>query len=573
MCKQVVRLGLVVIGSALLVCALALIARQPFAVASPPPTPQTPPHPPRPPEDAFAPSTHVESAREASSLNASSLKAVLLVGPIDGDYGQWTQREKDNMDLAAEELESFGVTVLKFYTPSNDWEQIKSAADDAHFLFYRGHGVYDGSIPPNWVGGFALKDKFASSDDIRNDLNLAPNAVVMLYGCFTAGSSSAEGDEEIDLAEAKRRVGMYSSPFVDLEVSAYYANWFGNAFQMFVRYLLEGQTLGEAYESFYDFDAGTVDRSAHPNVPGYVMWIDKDFWGRHWQYNNAFVGKPDMDIQDALGPQLQLSKVVTPTVVISGETLTYTLSVTNTGVSAASGVVLEDYVNPPACFVSCSGGCSGGDPVTWSGLTITAGQAISRSLVITISRTYSGATLWNGHYSAGYTTLLGDRVSATGPAVAAKVVNRAVATTSTRLGPGETWTPTNWLTLTTGALAETAVLTLTEFSGPMVPADPRFTSFGYDFALMAADVPTGTAIYDLASPLTLTLYVPSALASADRVVLWMWSNERQKWEDLCQAGDCQYLGQELTIAVHHLGDFTAGVHRHDVFLPTIRRDH
>ena len=25
------------------------------------------------------------------------------------------------------------------------------------------------------------------------------------------------------------------------------------------------------------------------------MWIDKDFWWGHWQYNNAFVGKQNVD--------------------------------------------------------------------------------------------------------------------------------------------------------------------------------------------------------------------------------------------------------------------------------------
>lgn len=41
------------------------------------------------------------------------LKAVLLVGPIDGDYGSWTQSEKENMDLAADELAAHGVEVHK----------------------------------------------------------------------------------------------------------------------------------------------------------------------------------------------------------------------------------------------------------------------------------------------------------------------------------------------------------------------------------------------------------------------------------------------------------------------------
>lgn len=261
-----------------------------------PPIPRTPPHPPLPP-------AHLLKAGPGPSLEAVSalalppLKAVLLVGPIDGDDGSWTTQEKDNMDLAAAELEANGVTVYKFYTPNNNWAQITAAANGAHFLFYRGHGVYWGEMPSPPVGGFALKDRFASADDIRNDLHLAPNAIIMLYGCFTAGSASND-PAPISSAEAQRRVAQYSDPFFDIGASGYYADWFGNAFQMFVRYLFQGQTLGQAYESYADFNSETVEHYSHPDHPTMAMWLDKDFWDGQWQYNNAFAGLPDYRLED-----------------------------------------------------------------------------------------------------------------------------------------------------------------------------------------------------------------------------------------------------------------------------------
>jgi hypothetical protein len=227
----------------------------------------------------------------------SSLKAVLLVGPIDGDNGTWTTEEKDHMELAAAELEANGVTVYRFYTPNNNWEQIKAAAEGAHFLFYRGHGVYWSAMPNPTVGGFALKNHFVSADDIRNDLHLAPNAIVMLYGCFTAGSSSID-DPPINSQEAQRRVAEYSDPFFDISAAGYYANWFGDAFQMYVRYLFQGMTLGEAYEAYFDFNPITVERYIHPNHPATAMWLDKDFWDGTREYNNAFVGLPNKTLAD-----------------------------------------------------------------------------------------------------------------------------------------------------------------------------------------------------------------------------------------------------------------------------------
>jgi len=271
-----------------------------FGVTTPvraaPAQPCVPPAPPR----ALARPTQALAATPmppALAHNLPPLTAVLLVGPIDGDDGAWTIQEKQNMDLAAAELEANGVTVHRFYTPDNDWDQIVAAAQGAHFLFYRGHGVYWSSMPTPIVEGFALKDDFISADRIRADLALAPNAIVMLYGCFTAGSSSID-NPPIDSTEAQRRVGQYSAPFFDIGASGYYANWFGNAFQMYVRSLFHGLTLGGAYEAFYDFNATTVERYTHPAHAELAMWLDKDFWDDKWQYNNAFAGQPDRTLRD-----------------------------------------------------------------------------------------------------------------------------------------------------------------------------------------------------------------------------------------------------------------------------------
>jgi len=271
-----------------------------------PPLPRTPSTPPLAPA-LPGPGQPGRLQFVSRALDLPPLTAVLIVGPIDGDDGSWTTQEKQNMELAAAELEANGVIVHRFYTPNNNWEQITAAANGAHFLFYRGHGVYWSPMPHPTVGGFALKDDFISSNQIRTDLELAPNAIVMLYGCFTAGSSSID-DPPIDSAEAQRRVAQYSDPFFDIGASGYYANWFGNAFQMFVRYLFQGITLGDVYQSFYDFNATTVERYAYPDHPELAMWLDKDSWSGEWQYNNAFAGLPDWTLDDLFqGTAMELS--------------------------------------------------------------------------------------------------------------------------------------------------------------------------------------------------------------------------------------------------------------------------
>lgn len=291
---------------------------------------QTPPYPPSAPEQLLDSAAGLEET-SVFPQQLPQLKAVLLVGPIDGDHGNWTTREKENMELAAAELEANGVEVHRFYTPNNDWEQVKAAADGAHFLLYRGHGVYWSPMPHPTVGGFALKNHFVSADDIREDLPLAPNAIVMLYGCFTAGSSSIDGGA-IGSQEAQRRVAQYSAPFLDIGAGGYFADWFGDAFRMYVRYLYQGMTLGEAYEAYFDFNAATVERYFHPDHPQAVMWLDKDDWG-YTQYNNAFVGLGDQTLVDLFSPtEMTLSS--TAVTLVAEPTFgarSYTLNIDSTG--------------------------------------------------------------------------------------------------------------------------------------------------------------------------------------------------------------------------------------------------
>lgn len=238
----------------------------------------------------------LRSALPAPTVKINGLKAVLIGAPIDGDDGSWTISEINNLKATAKALKDRGVTVYEFYTPSNSWSEIKKACEGAHFLMYRGHGVYDGSVPPKWVGGFSLKDKFASSADIKKDLKLADGAIVMLYGCFTAGNSGFDIGQ-IDENEAKRRVNMYATPFMEMGFSGYYANWYGDAFQNFVANMFTGKTLGESFKAYEDFNEETVSRYAISNSTN-VLWMDHDNWDGKIAYNNAFVGQPDKKLTD-----------------------------------------------------------------------------------------------------------------------------------------------------------------------------------------------------------------------------------------------------------------------------------
>jgi hypothetical protein len=354
---------------------LASLGSAALAVSPDPRTPLTPPLVPeqvlldQPAEVTF------DSGLQTASLDQSilpPLKAVLVVGPIDGDYGDWTQEEKASMDLAAAELQANGVSVHKFYTPNNNWEQIKSAALGAHFFLYRGHGVYwgDANFPSN-VGSLSLKDGIISPDLLRSELQLAPNAIVMLYGCFTAGTSSAD-TVRLTSAEAQRRVVLYAQPFVENGAAGYFANWFGTAFQTYIRNLFQGQSLGQAYETYFDFNAATVERYSHPSAAGLALWLDKDEWyDPKPQYNNAFIGLPSATLLDLFA---------SPAIEINPQTISYLAEPLSTPrtlevqiSTSLSDLVWTTTVSPDVSWIAAPSQGDASDPLL---ITLTPPQSL-----------------------------------------------------------------------------------------------------------------------------------------------------------------------------------------------------
>ncbi|MCL4562312.1 MAG: hypothetical protein M1281_17080 [Chloroflexi bacterium] len=242
------------------------------------------------------------------------LKAVLVVGPIDGEQGVWTRDEIANMEIAAERLSAYGVTVYRFYTPDNDWEQIKAAANGAQFFLYRGHGIAWTGGPHPTVGGIALSGPIPnsmilySSDDLRQDLRLAPNAIVMIYACYSAGSGGTELD--LESSEAQRRVAEYSAPFIDLGAAGYFANWRPEAFPSFIDSLFQGKTLAETYAAFGDYNPATLERYDYPNHFGLAMWLGNYTDGNGTRYHYAFAGKLNVTLPDLYA--LKVSSVKNP---------------------------------------------------------------------------------------------------------------------------------------------------------------------------------------------------------------------------------------------------------------------
>jgi uncharacterized repeat protein (TIGR01451 family) len=91
--------------------------------------------------------------------------------------------------------------------------------------------------------------------------------------------------------------------------------------------------------------------------------------------NNA---ASDVDLMIAAGPDLSIALVTAQAVVTPGQTLTYTLTVSNTGSLPASGVSIRDTL-----LASHSGSYAAG-MVTWPLFTLAGGSSVSRTVTVRV---------------------------------------------------------------------------------------------------------------------------------------------------------------------------------------------
>src|SRR5439155_19564075 len=95
----------------------------------------------------------------------------------------------------------------------------------------------------------------------------------------------------------------------------------------------------------------------------------------------------DADTLDA-APNLVVGKSDGVVVARPGDTLTYTISVTNAGNQDATGVVLTDTLPANTSFVSASnGGAFGGGAVTWVIGNLAAGATVTRTVTVQVAAT------------------------------------------------------------------------------------------------------------------------------------------------------------------------------------------
>ncbi|MEA2537643.1 MAG: hypothetical protein QOF11_1877 [Chloroflexota bacterium] len=143
-------------------------------------------------------------------------KVAILVGPVASSTASY----RSDGDAAYAEARKYTSNVVKVYTPNATWAAAKKAMQGASIVIYMGHGngfpsPYRSSPWPYSQNGLGLNPKAGGGDSttqyygeyyLAKEVELAPNAIVLLnHLCYASGNSES-GKPRPTLAQAKQRV-------------------------------------------------------------------------------------------------------------------------------------------------------------------------------------------------------------------------------------------------------------------------------------------------------------------------------------------------------------------------------
>ena len=171
----------------------------------------------------------VASSAKVAASSAYVTRVVIVVGQTQGA----TARYRADADESATEFQDAAdaagraVSIVKVYSPNATWSAVKAAAKGANILVYMGHGngypdpylpyeqpLKDNGMGLNAVAGSSDSTTYYYGEAYMAQLQLAPDALVILnHLCYASGNSEG-GVANPTLAVAQTRVDGYGSGFI-----------------------------------------------------------------------------------------------------------------------------------------------------------------------------------------------------------------------------------------------------------------------------------------------------------------------------------------------------------------------
>lgn len=164
------------------------------------------------------------AAPDPARAAAADPKVVLVVGATHGT----TSTYRSYMNVVAATAAKYTKNVVKVYSPNATWSRVRSAMQGASIVVYMGHGngfpsPYSTTLNVYTQNGMGLNltagagdsnTKYYGEKFVGDEVDLAPNAVVILSHLCYASGNSEPGRGEPTLSVAKARMDNFAAGFI-----------------------------------------------------------------------------------------------------------------------------------------------------------------------------------------------------------------------------------------------------------------------------------------------------------------------------------------------------------------------
>jgi hypothetical protein len=266
-------------------------------------------------------------------VNAAGEKVAIIVGPVGSLTGSYRNRADDVADVAT----AAGASVVKVYSPSATWPNVRAAVNGANVIVYFGHGngypnpygtteltdrtngwglntATTNGDADSWSAGTlvycgekALLGTLTGSDGVAQRTHCSGGPITPAAG-FTMvyaqahyapgfGERYTQSTPLTTLAEAQQRVRNYSYPVLARGAGAFFATAYGDADAIVGRVLGQpSTTFGDIFRAGEGYSGSTLTTTSHPDVGGAQTWVQRTtIGGFHFgepDYWYAFAGDP-----------------------------------------------------------------------------------------------------------------------------------------------------------------------------------------------------------------------------------------------------------------------------------------
>ncbi len=212
-------------------------------------------------------------------------KVVIIVGPVGGQ----TSSYRATAESAAAVASQYTSNVVKVYSPTATWSAAKAALQGASVVIYLGHGngfpsPYRSSPWPYSQNGMGLNPtagtdnttvKYYGEYYLGNEVQLAPNAVVLINGaCYSAGNSEP-GYPEPSLSVAQQRVDNFAAGWLAAGARAVIASPYWGPEYYLNALFTTNQTVDQLWRSAPDFHSNLITFPSS-RTPGMTAQMDPE---------------------------------------------------------------------------------------------------------------------------------------------------------------------------------------------------------------------------------------------------------------------------------------------------------